>query len=249
MATQPVDAQLRKTGIGVVGDVPWGTHFFMFYETKQDLLDTLVPYFKAGLETGELCLWLVSEPLTEEEARTALRKNVPQFERYLADSSIEFVGGQRFYVSGDNLDLQRAIQTWAEKTEAALSRGYAGLRVSASTAWLERKDWNAFSDYESAVNHSIRNWRMTALCTYPLAGSTAGEILDVTRTHHFAVARRNKAWEVVETSELKQAKSEIKRLHDELERRVIERTQQLTAANEALTKEIAERERAEKELR
>src|SRR5258708_15113764 len=60
MATQPVHTELRKTGIGVVGDVPWGTHFFMFYETKQDLLDTLVPYFKAGLETGELCLWALS---------------------------------------------------------------------------------------------------------------------------------------------------------------------------------------------
>jgi len=166
MATQPVDAQLRKTGIGVVGDVPWGTHFFMFYETKQDLLDTLVPYFKAGLETGELCLWLVSEPLTEEEARNALRQAVPEFGRYVADRSIEILGGRRFYVSGDNLDLQRAIRTWAEKTASALTRGYAGLRVSASTAWLERKDWNAFSDYESELNNSIRNWRMTDLCQW-----------------------------------------------------------------------------------
>jgi hypothetical protein len=38
--------ELRKTGIGVVGDVPWGTHFFLFHETKDDLLDTLVPYSK-----------------------------------------------------------------------------------------------------------------------------------------------------------------------------------------------------------
>jgi hypothetical protein len=50
MAMQPVDAQLRKPGIGVVGDVPWGTHFFMLYETKEDLLDTLTsrPGLKAA---------------------------------------------------------------------------------------------------------------------------------------------------------------------------------------------------------
>ena len=248
MVTQPVDPQLRKTGIGVVGDVPWGSHFFMFYETKEDLLDTLVPYFKAGLESGELCLWVVSEPLTEEEARNALRKAVPEFEHYLADRSIEIVGGRRFYFSGNDPDLQQVIRTWAAKTDYAVTRGYAGLRVSANTAWLEGKDWKAFSDYENEVNNSISRWRMTALCTYPLAGSTAAEILDVTRTHQFAIARRNRGWEVVETSELKQAKSEIKRLNDELELRVMERTQELAAANEGMKKEMIERQHAEEAL-
>jgi MEDS: MEthanogen/methylotroph, DcmR Sensory domain len=177
MATQPVGTQLRKTGIGVVGDVPWGTHFFMFYETREDLLDTLVPYFKAGLETGELCLWAVSEPLTVEEARDALRKAVPEFDRHLAHHSIEIVRGRQFYLSGNHPDLGRVMRTWAEKTDSALARGYAGLRVSGSTAWLERKYWNAFSDYEDEVNKFISSWRMTVLCTYPMAGSTAAEIL------------------------------------------------------------------------
>ena len=248
MATQPIDTQLRKTGIGVVGDVPWGTHFFMFYETKEDLLDTLVPYFKAGLESGELCMWLVSDPLTEEEARNALRDAVPEFERYLANHSIEIVGGRRFYFSGDDSDLQQTVRTWAEKTDVALTRGYAGFRLSGGTAWLESKDWKAFSDYESEVNNSISRWRMMALCTYPLTGSTAAEILDVARTHQFAIARRDSGWEVVETSELKQAKSEIKRLNDELELRVIDRTRQLAAVNEEIRKEMIERQRAEEAL-
>jgi hypothetical protein len=195
----------------MVGDVPWGTHFFMFYETKEELLDTLVPYFKSGLESGELCLWVVSDPLTEEEARNALRVAVPEFERYLADRSIEIARDRQFYLPGNDPDLERLIRTWAAKTDSALARGYAGFRMSASTAWLERKDWKAFSHYENEVNNSISRWRMTALCTYPLAGSTAAEFLDVTRTHQFAIARRNRGWEVVETSERKQAKSSMKR--------------------------------------
>lgn len=27
-------------------DVLWGTHFCQFYDTKQDLIDILIPYFK-----------------------------------------------------------------------------------------------------------------------------------------------------------------------------------------------------------
>jgi len=44
---------LRRSGLELIGDVPWGTHFCQFYETKQDLIDTLVPYFRAGLEDNE----------------------------------------------------------------------------------------------------------------------------------------------------------------------------------------------------
>ena len=42
---------MRNSGLDAVGAIPWGTHLCQFYATKADLGDTLVPYFKAGLET------------------------------------------------------------------------------------------------------------------------------------------------------------------------------------------------------
>lgn len=42
--------EMRVTGVEAIGEVPRGTHFCQFYASKQDLLDILVPYFKAGLE-------------------------------------------------------------------------------------------------------------------------------------------------------------------------------------------------------
>jgi signal transduction histidine kinase len=240
--------ELRKTGIGVVGDVPWGTHFCHFYETKEDLLDTLVPYFKAGLESREFCLWVLSEPLTEEEARHALRQAVPDLDRYLADGSIEILLGREWYLQGGTFDLTRVTSGWSTKLAHALARDYAGIRVTGNTAWLEKKDWADFCEYEEALNASITHQRMTVLCSYPLAASGAAEILDVARTHQFAMAKRQGNWEVIETSELKQAKAEIQRLNVELEQRVVERTRQLTTVNEELRREIGERQRAQEAL-
>jgi signal transduction histidine kinase len=243
------DEQLRQTGIGVVGDVPWGTHFFLFHETKQDLIDACAPYFQAGLETRELCIWAIADPLTEEEVRYCLKHSVPGFEDHFEKRNIEIVRGREWYMTGDDLDLDKVTRGWKQKMERALNGGYAGLRLSADTAWLDKRDWKAFCDYEKEVNDSIVDAPMLALCTYPLPGSAAAEILDVTRTHQFALARRNKEWEVIETSELKQAKAEILRLNNNLERRVMERTSQLTAANEELRRQMAERQRAEEALR
>src|SRR3979411_3089620 len=94
---------LRKTGISVVGDVNWGTHFCHFYETKQDLLDTLIPYFKAGLESREFCMWVVSnsELLTMEEAKGALQHAVPDLERPLSDGNMEILDGLDWYLKND----------------------------------------------------------------------------------------------------------------------------------------------------
>jgi signal transduction histidine kinase len=243
------DKQLRPTGIGAVGDVPWGTHFFLFHETKEDLIEACLPYFRAGLENRELCIWAIDDLLTEEEVRYFLKDAIPRFDDYWESRSIEIVRGREWYMTGDDLDLERVTRGWKQKMDRALNAGYAGLRLSADTAWLDKRDWKEFCEYEKEVNDSIVDTPMLALCTYPLPGSAAAEILDVTRTHQFALARRNKAWEVVETSELKQAKAEILRLNNDLERRVVARTRELTAANKELRKQMSERQRAEDALR
>ena len=238
-------ADMRKTGVDVVGDIAWGTHFCLFYETKADLLETLVSYCKAGLESQEFCLWVVAAPVTEQDAGQALKRAVPDFDRYLADGSIEIVAARDWYLQDGLFDLKRVIDGWNDKLARASARGYAGVRVTGDTAWLEKKDWKDFCAYEDSLNESIANQRLAVLCTYPVAACGSGEILDVVRTHQFAVAKRRGSWDVIETAGHKQAKAEIKRLNEELEQRVIERTSQLKTVNEELTKEVVERQRAE----
>jgi C4-dicarboxylate-specific signal transduction histidine kinase len=229
--------------------MPWGTHFCVFYDTTADLLEMIVSYCAAGLQSGEFCLWVVAPPLTEQDARQALRRVVPDFDRYVADGSIEIVAAHDWYLHHGKFDMKRVISGWKEKLAYASARGYAGVRVTGDTAWLEENDWNDFVEYEESINVSIANQRMAVLCTYPLGACGANEILDVVRTHQFAVTKRRGSWEVIETAGYKQAKAEIKRLNDDLERRVEERTGQLTAANRQLVREILDRQRAEEALR
>ncbi len=183
--------EFRKTGISVVGDVPWGSHFCHFYETKQDLLDTLVPYFKAGLENNECCLWVVSgsDLITVEEAKEALAQAVPDLDRRLSAENIEILNGHDWYFDKNVLNLERVKSEWDAKVKGALARGYDGLRASADTFWLAGKDWKDFFAYEKQVNDWITDQTMTVLCTYPLAKSGA-EVLDVVQAHQFAIARR-----------------------------------------------------------
>src|ERR1035438_38091 len=128
-------SELRKSGIDILGDIPWGSHFCNFYETKQDLLDTLVPYFKAGLESKEFCMWIVSNSdlITVEEAKQALEQAVPNLNRHISEGNIEIFKENDWYLKENEFNVERMSKAWDTKLKRALALGYEGMRVSGDT--------------------------------------------------------------------------------------------------------------------
>ncbi len=205
-----MEDKYRKSGIDIIGDIPWGVHFYHFYQTQKDLIDILVPYFKAGLENNEFCMWVTSEPLDEKEAKKAIRKAVPDFGKYLKRGQIEILPYDSWYLKDGVLALPRALNNWVAKLNWAINSGYDGMRVSGNTAWLEKKDWRSFTDYEEEINRVIGGYRMMALCTYSLDACNASEIIDVVSNHRFALIRRNSKWVVIESTEQLRVEDDLK---------------------------------------
>jgi len=200
-----MEEKLRESGIDIIGDVSWGTHIYQFFDTKEDLTDILVPYFKAGLENNEFCLWITSQPLGVEEAKEALRKAVPDLDVYMEKGQIEIIPYTDWYVKEGIFDSDRVLNEWVEKLNQALVNGYDGLRLTGNISWLEEKDWNNFANYEEEIDRIIGNYRMIALCTYCLDRCNAKEIIDVVVNHQFSLIKKDGKWEKVESSKRKQA--------------------------------------------
>ncbi|MDH4268744.1 MAG: MEDS domain-containing protein [Dehalococcoidia bacterium] len=204
-----MEDELRNSGIDVLGAVPWGTHFCQFYKTKQDLIDTLVPYFKAGLESNEFCMWVTSEPLMVAEAQGAIRAAVSDFDKYLREGQIEIIPYSQWYLLGGTFDDDRVLAGWISKVEQALARGYDGLRLTGNTFWLERNQWHSFTEYESKVNNIIGRYRMIAACTYSLDRCDAAAVLDVVKNHQFALIEHEGKWDIIESAIYRQAKQAL----------------------------------------
>jgi signal transduction histidine kinase len=233
-AEEAMGTELRKTGISALGSLPWGTHFCNFYETKDDLLDILIPYFGTGLENGEFCIWIVSDPIDESDATNALIRAFPQVERHLAAGDMKIVTHSQWYLKNDAFDRDRAIEGFLENLAQALAKGYAGLRVNGNTSWLSDEDWKSFMEYERGLDEMIANRKIVVLCTYPLRNARATALFDIAQTHQLAIAKRNGHWDVLETPELAHAKQDLHSLSRDLEQRVAERTIALADANEQL---------------
>jgi PAS domain S-box-containing protein len=239
------------TGVAALSELPWGTHLCQFYERRQDQLDILVPYFRAGLEHREFCLWVLDPPLTVDDARAALQRGVADADRHLAAGDIEIVGHSVWSPTDRPFSGRRIIDGWDARLADALARGHTGMRVGGNPrdTWLTGESRAEFLAFERALTEWVAGTRVIVLCTYPLGGSAGAQIFDAARAHQYAVARRDGEWEVIEVLALAEARAAVQRRNAELEQRVAERTSALAAANEALRRQIRERERAEAALR
>jgi PAS domain-containing protein/signal transduction histidine kinase len=199
----------RKTGIDILGDMPWGTHFCQFYQGKEDLIEILVPYFKAGLENNEFCMWVTAKPLNVEDAKSALKAKVKDLDDYIKKGQIEILDYSQWYTKTGRFEADKVLAGWVEKEKQAIERGFDGLRFTGNTFWLEKKDWENFADYEAIVNSVIGKHRMLAVCSYSLDKCQAGEVIEVVDNHQFALIRKEGKWILLRSSERKQVEEAL----------------------------------------
>lgn len=191
MGMKAID-NLRKAGITFIDDIPWGTHICSFFETKDDLLEILIPYFKAGLENNEFCMWIVSEPISVNEATDVLKNAISEYESYLPQ--IEILHDSQCYTKNGDFLGEEVLQGWSAKVNNAITKGYEGLRLCGSTTWLNNRIWKTFMDYEAGVEKEIGRLKMIALCPYEFGMCGLHEILDVVNNHQFSFIKSKNDW-------------------------------------------------------
>jgi len=201
---------LRESGIEAVGRIPWGTHFCQFYNGSQDLIDVLVPYFQAGLQNNEFCMWITSAPLEVEEAKAALLKAVPKLNDHLEKGQIEILDYTEWYLRSGKFLPQEVLDGWVSKFSEARKKGFDGLRLTGNTHWLEDSIWKDFERYEEAVNAVVGNYQMIAMCSYALEMCGAREIIDVVANHQFALIKYQGGWNLIESSHHKMTEAALR---------------------------------------
>ncbi len=154
------------SGLQTVSRLPWGSHVVHFFEPTDELSPVLVPYFKAGLENNEQCLWVTGEGLSAEQARSALRVAVPDLDSRERDGQIEIVNAGEWYAPGEKLRPRELVSGLLQREQDALGLGYRGLRTNGNCSWVSQAQWPDFLEYEKLVQQAVRGRRMICMCSY-----------------------------------------------------------------------------------
>ena len=187
-------SQVTDCGIPGIGKVPWGNHFCHFFQTRDDLVESLVPYFRAGLENGERCIWGCADPLEVERAKAALGKDLPDLDQYLKEDQLIIFDHREWYRRSDKDPVPLIL----EEERKSLERGLKGVRAGGNCSWIEAEDHESFMDYEGRISRAIRDRKILALCSYNLGNGLGSGIMDAMRRHDYTLTKGNSGWEILE---------------------------------------------------
>ena len=187
---------ITESGIPDVGKIPWGTHFCQLYSGKADLVQSLVPYFIAGLKNNEQCIWITSEPYDADEASADFKKSASEFDTAISDGRLRILDYSEWYTNSVSLN-DKITQRWLDEERWSLMKGFEGLRISGNISFVSAPAWDAFMQYERQIHDALNGRRVLALCSYSVKEIDPSSIFEVIRAHQFSIHRNGGFWEVL----------------------------------------------------
>jgi hypothetical protein len=181
---------LNGRDFDIIHHIQPGKHFYQFYKNQDYLLRVLIPYFEAGLQKGEACLWLVSKKTGVSETTAFAETRIPRFLYYLASGQIQILPAEDWYLTDGLFDEEKAMSRANETVAHVLKMGYHRLRGAGDMGSIPRRDWGRVHIYEGNISGLIRSASLIALCAYPISQCTLPDTKSILENHNSVLVGR-----------------------------------------------------------
>ena len=207
---------MRKIGLGIIGEVPWGFHFAVAYQNISKIGDILVPYFRAGLENKELCVMITSDIFTKGDFEEVMRKNIPNFDKYRKNGRMEVIPFAEWYLQEGKFSKNKVSENVESRRKTLKDSGLKGLRIFGETNWVKNIQFRQFISYEKSVDKLIRNKPIIALCGYCVKNFSAYEALHIVCAHKNVLVKYNASWRLIKCFQNRSLREEMSNLRKDL---------------------------------
>lgn len=175
---------LVQMDFDLVHDILPGKHFYQFYKGSNDFLSVMVPYFQAGLEKGEACLWLVSKRNGSDLIRATAGALIQRFKDCLSSGQFQILSAEDWYLTDGSFDELKAIRNAEQYLEKIQKLGFETIRAAGDIGGAtSRSEWVQIEDYEKKMSPWIKSQSVIALCAYPILECMPSQIKGILGCH------------------------------------------------------------------
>ena len=167
-----------------------GKHFYQFYKNTDDFLSIMIPFFQAGLEKKEACLWLISEKNGLSFCRDTAEAIIFNFTHYVSIGQLVILPAENWYLTDGAFDEAKSIQNAERYFETFRENGFTRFRGAGDGGFLSRRDWPIVEAYERKIGPWLKANSITGLCAYPILEFTPSQAKAILDCHEDVLVGR-----------------------------------------------------------
>jgi DcmR-like sensory protein len=165
-----------------------GDHICLFYRSQKELLATLVPYVRLGLERNERCFCVHSAEV-KGQLVADLEASGVQAERFIESGALVFLDPQQVYFDCGRFDPDVMTELLASAIREAVQEGFSGFRAAGDMRWAleDKPGCDRLLEYEALMERFYPDKPAVGLCSYSTEGFPPGKLEQVLAVHRCAL--------------------------------------------------------------
>lgn len=165
-------------------------HPCLIYETHEEQFSAIVPFFLAGLERHEKCVYIADDN-TIAQVLEAMANGGIDTEGAVRSGALTILSKRDAYLKQGYFDPDWMIRFLKEAVDSAKADGYRALRASGEMTWVLGGEPGADRaiEYEAKLNYFFPKNDVVAICQYNLKRFKPDIVLDAIRTHPLVIYR------------------------------------------------------------
>ncbi|MFZ3383858.1 MAG: MEDS domain-containing protein, partial [Candidatus Methanoperedens sp.] len=163
-------------------------HLCLIYESLEEQLAAVIPFFKKGLKSNEQCVYIVDDN-TVQTVLDAMRSEGIDVDSVIRSGALKVITKRDSYLKEGYFDSDSMIQFLKEAVDSAKKKGFAGLRVTGEMTWALGNDPGdeRLIEYEAKLNYFVHEYKVQVICQYNRNRFPPEIIINVIRTHPLVI--------------------------------------------------------------
>jgi nitrogen-specific signal transduction histidine kinase/CheY-like chemotaxis protein len=182
MTQRETDKSFESHGDGLAP----GAHVCLFLTDEDQRRSVVVPFLKAGLDSGQKTLYLADDP----EAATAWlqAEGLPVSEDRRAEA-VQLQRAESAYCPDGRFNPERMLKELARLAHEACRHGCQSLRITGEMGWAARgaPGSERLEEYEAKVDNVLRELGVTAMCQYDTGQWQGDALYRLFKLHRYLV--------------------------------------------------------------
>jgi hypothetical protein len=163
-------------------------HACAFFRDHDEEYRLLLPFTQEGLACGHKAFQIVDARHRQERLQR-LQKSGIDVDTTLRTGQLEVRPWEQAYFRTGGFDQQDMLALIDEVLGGGKADGYGLTRLWANMEWAleEAPGVEDILEYESRLNHTLRQYDDVVVCTYDLNRFSATTVMDIMRTHPMVI--------------------------------------------------------------